>query len=103
MEQISKAFPDVEILPVDCSHNQGAVRVDMVDALKWDYTVSENEMQSVLAYLLSEIDGGEIEAGSVPAVVGDIRAIANVGEGNAALVDEIDQKTQAIIREYKMR
>ena len=103
LEQISKAFPDVEILPVDCSHNQGAVRVDMVDALKWDYTVSENEMQSVLAYLLSEIDGGEIEAGSVPAVVGDIRAIANVGEGNAALVDEIDQKTQAIIREYKMR
>lgn len=103
LEQISKAFPDVEILPVDCSHNQGAVRVAMVDALKWDYTVSENEMQSVLAYLLSEIDGGEIEAGSVPAVVGDIRAIANVGEGNAALVDEIDQKTQAIIREYKMR
>ena len=103
LEQISKAFPDVEILPVDCSHKQGAVRVDMVDALKWDYAVSENEMQSVLAYLLSEIDGGEIEAGSVPAVVGDIRAIANVGEGNAALVDEIDQKTQAIIREYKMR
>lgn len=103
LEKIGKAFPDVEILPVDCSHNQGAVRVGMEDALKWDYTVTASEMQSVLSYLLSEIDAGEIEAGSVPAVVGDIRSIPNVGEGNAVLVNEIDRKTQDIMREYKMR
>ena len=60
-------------------------------------------MKSVLTYLLGLIDGGEIEAGSVPAVVGNILSIPNISEGNMALVKEIDQKTQAIIQEYKMR
>ena len=103
LEQISQAFPDLEILPVDCSHNQGAVRVMMEDAWKWNYDISDEEMKQVLSYLLAEINSGEIEAGSVPAVVGDIRSITNISESNAALVDEIDQKTQAIIREYKLR
>jgi len=103
LEQISKAFPGLEILPVDCSHNQGAVRVTLGEAQKWNYTISDEEMKQVLSYLLAEINSGEIEAGSVPALVGDIRSIANVGEGNATLVDEIDQKTQAIIKEYKLR
>ena len=103
LEQISQAFPGLEILPVDCSHNQGAVRVTLEDALKWNYDISDEEMAQVLHYLLAEINGGEIEAGSVPAVVGNIRSIAKVSEGNAALVDQIDQKTQAIIKEYKLR
>ena len=103
LEQISQVFPGLEILPVDCSHNQGAVRVTLEDALKWNYHISDEEMAQVLNYLLAEINGGEIEAGSVPAVVGNIRSIAKVSEANAALVDQIDQKTQAIIKEYKLR
>ena len=88
---------------MDCSHNQGAVRVTLEEAQKWNYTISDEEMKQVLSYLLAEINSGEVEAGSVPSLVGDIRSIANVGECNAALVDEIDQKTQAIIKEYKLR
>lgn len=103
LEKISNTFSNVEILPVDCSHNQGAIRVSMEDALKWNYNITDEEMKSVLTYLLGEINGGEIEAGSVPAVVGNILAIPNISESNAALVKEIDQKTQAIIQEYKMR
>ena len=103
LEQISQAFPGLEILPVDCSHNQGAVRVTMDEAKKWNYNISDEEMKQVLSYLLAEINSGEIDAGLVPAVVGDLRSIANVGEGNAALIDEIDQKAQAIIKEYKLR
>ena len=103
LEKIANAFSDVEILPVDCSHNQGAVRVSLEDARKWNYNVTDEEMQSVLTYLLGLINNNEIEAGSVPAVVGNILSIPNISEGNMALVKAIDQKTQAIIKEYKMR
>ena len=103
LDKIANAFSDVEILPVDCSHNQGAVRVSLDDARKWNYAITDEEMKSVLTYLLGLINGGEIEAGSVPAVVGNILSIPNISEGNMALVKEIDQKTQAIIQEYKMR
>ena len=103
LDKIANAFSDVEILPVDCSHNQGAVRVSLDDARKWNYAITDEEMKSVLTYLLGLIDGGEIEAGSVPAVVGNIISIPIISESNMALVKEIDQKTQAIIQEYKMR
>ena len=103
LDQIAKAFSDVEILPVDCSHNQGAVRVSLEDAQKWNYAITDDEMKDVLTYLLGEINSGEIEAGSVPALVGNILAVPNISESNAALVKAIDQKTQAIIQEYKMR
>ena len=103
LDNISKAFSDIEILPVDCSHNQGAIRVSLDDARQWNYTISDEEMKSALTYLLDEISGGGIEAGSVPAVVGNILAIPNISESNTGLVKEIDQKTQAIIQEYKMR
>ena len=103
LDKIANAFSDVEILPVDCSHNQGAVRVSLDDARKWNYAITDEEMKSVLTYLLGLIDGGEIEAGSVPAVVGNILSIPIISESNMALVKEIDQKTQAIIQEYKMR
>jgi hypothetical protein len=103
LDKIANTFSDVEILPVDCSHNQGAVRVSLDDARKWNYAVTDEEMKSVLTYLLGLINGGEIEAGSVPAVVGNILSIPNISESNMALVKEIDQKTQAIIQEYKMR
>ena len=39
----------------------------------------------------------------MPAVVGNILSIPIISESNMALVKEIDQKTQAIIQEYKMR
>ena len=102
-DKIAKTFSDVEILPVDCSHNQGAVRVSIEDAQKWNYAITDDEMKDVLTYLLGEINSGEIEAGSVPALVGNILSVPNISESNAALVKAIDQKTQAIIQEYKMR
>ncbi len=101
LESVRQSFPSVEILPVDCSHNQGVRRVSLDDAVKWSYEVTEPEMNQLLNCLLDEID--DIEAGSLLAVTGNILSIPGVGEGNAALATKIDQKVNAILREFKMR
>ena len=103
LEEISRAFPDIEILPVDCSHNQGSVRVGIGEALKWNFDVEDNEMHDVLSYLLEIVEGGEVDAGSMSALVGNIRDIPNLNADNAALVNTIYQKAEAIIKEYKIR
>lgn len=103
LEDILQAFPDVEMIPVDCSHNQGSVRVGIDEALKWNYDVTESEMHDVLTYLLSIIDAGEIDASSMTSVVGNIRDIPNLDENNAALVQKIHHKAEEIIKEYKIR
>lgn len=103
LDQIRRDFPDVEIVPVDCSNNQGWTRVSIDEALKWNYEVTEKEMNQLFTCLLNEINNGEIEAGSVPAATGDVLSIKTTGEANAALAKEIDRKVNEIIQEYKMR
>lgn len=103
LEQIQQDYPEVEIIPVDCSHNQGVVRVTTDDAKKWNYTVTPDEMYTLFQCLLNEINSGSIEAGSIPAATGDVLSIKTEGDANAALAHEIDQKVKDIMREYKMR
>lgn len=103
LEEISRTFPDIEILPVDCSHNQGSVRVGIEEALKWDYDVEDEEMHDVLSYLLEIVEGGEVDAGSMLALVGNIREIPHLNPANAALANTIHQKAEEIIKEYKIR
>jgi hypothetical protein len=103
LDQIRRDFPDVEIIPVDCSNNKGWIRVTIDEARKWNYEVTEKEMTQLFTCLLDEINNGEIEAGSVPAATGNILSIKTTGEANAALAKEIDRKVNEIIQEFKMR
>ena len=103
LEQIRQDFPDVEIIPVDCSNNQGVRRVSIEDALKWNYEVPEGEMHQLFTYLQDLLDDGEIETVSVPSATGDILSIKTSGDANAALARQIAQKIDAIKQEYKMR
>lgn len=95
IEKIRQAYPEVEMLPVDCSHNQGVVRVGIEDALRWDYTVNDDEMRSLLEYLLGELNEGNIDAGSMPAATGNVTAIPGLTSGNAALANTIAAKVRA--------
>jgi hypothetical protein len=103
LEQIRKDFPDVEVIPVDCSGNQGVRRVGLDAALKWNYQVNEEEMNQLFTCLYDEINNGEIEASSVPAATGDILSIQTTGEKNAQLAKAIAQKVDEIMKEYKLR
>lgn len=103
LEQIRKAFPDVEILPVDCSQNQGVRRVGLEDALQWNYQVTEDEKQQLFTYLLGLLNDNAIEASLVPAAAGNVLAIPTTDETNASLARQIDQKIREILKEYKIR
>ena len=103
VEKLQRDFPEVEIIPVDCSHNQGVHKVSIEDAIKWNYDVTEEEMNALFTYLLSEINDGQIEASSVPAATGNILSIPGMTEQNTALAKQIDKRVQEIIKEYQLR
>ena len=103
LEQIIKTCPDVEIIPVDCSNNQGVHRVSIEDALKWNYNVTDEEVRQLFTCLKDELDGDQIEAGSVLAAAGDVLSIKTNDETNIALARQIDQKINEIMKAYKLR
>lgn len=101
--QLTKEFPDVEIKPFDCSHNQGAVPATIEEAAQWDYSVTEVQLAQLYTYLLGLLNEGQIEPNSVPAATGDILSIATSDAANQALAKQICDKKNAILQEYKMR
>ena len=103
LAQIRRDFPDVEILPVDCSGNQGVQQVSIEDALKWNYSVTEEETHQLFTYLLDLISNGQIDASSVPAATGDILSIKTSDPSNIQLARQIARKVEEIKEDYKMR
>lgn len=103
LEQIIKTCPDVEIIPVDCSNNQGVHRVSIEDALKWNYNVTDEEIHQLFTCLKEELDGDQIEAGSVLAAAGDVLSIKTSDEKNVALARQINEKILEILKAYKLR
>lgn len=103
LEQIRKDFPDVEMIPVDCSNNKGVHRISIDDAMKWNYEVSESEMYQLLTYLQDLLDDGEIETVCIPSATGDILSIKTSGEKNAELAKAIAQKVEEMMKAYKLR
>ena len=103
LAQIIKTCPDVEIIPVDCSHNQGVHRVNIEDAMKWNYSVTDEEVRQLFTCLKEELDANQIEAGSVLAAAGNVLSIKTNDEINVALARQIDQKINEIMKAYKLR
>lgn len=103
LAKLQAQFPDIEILPFDCSNNQGAVSVSVADALQWDYSVPESQLQPMLAYLYDLLQNGRIEPNSVAQATGDVLSIQCTDAATQSLAQQIDAKKQAILQEYRMR
>lgn len=103
VEMLCKAFPDIELIPFDCSHNQGTKQTSIEQALQWDYSITEAQLHELYEYLLNLLNSNGLEPNSVPAATGDVLSIETNDAGNKALAQQIDAKKQAIMQEYRMR
>lgn len=103
LQQIQTEYPDIEVLPFDCSNNQGAVSVSIADALQWDYSIPETQLNSMFAYLLDLLQNGRIEPNSVAQATGNVLSINCNDVENQSLAQQIEAKKQAILQEYRMR
>lgn len=91
---VQSQYPDVEIIPVDCTGNQGIHVVDVADALKWNYEPTQEEIRSVLSYLLEAIEKGDLKASEIIDASGDVLAIPNLDAPNRELARAIDAKVR---------
>lgn len=103
LAQIRQAYPGITIKPIDCTNNQGWKPVTIEDALKWDYTVTDDQLGSVLAYVNELIDNGDLDASVIESATGNLTGIATQSQANKTLARQITQKVQAIMKAYRMR
>lgn len=103
LAQIRQAYPGITIKPIDCTNNQGWKPVTIEDALKWDYTVTDDQLGSVLAYVNELIDNGDLDASVIESATGNLTGIATQSQDNKTLAQQITQKVQAIMKAYRMR
>lgn len=103
LADLHRDFPDVAIRPVDCSHNQGVRKVSYAQALKWNYKVSEGDLDKLLASFLAAVNDGQIGMGSLRTAAGNLLSIPGLGTKGKALAGEINWRIDEILQEYVQR
>ena len=71
--------------------------------MKWNYSVTDEEVRQLFTCLKEELDANQIEAGSVLAAAGDVLSIKTSDETNIALARQIDEKIQEVLKAFKLR
>ena len=98
IEWLQKQHPDVTVIPVTCEGNKGPRKVTIEEAKKWDYDVSEEEVNQMMSTLLDVVNSGELWEQQLPSLVGDIMATPNLSDRNKKLAKEINDRVQELLR-----
>jgi len=99
---IGSAYPNIEIVPIDMTGNKPMERVSIDEALAWSHDVTDEELNALFTYLLTEIESGEISSAYVPAAAGNVLAIPRLDGANLSLAREINQKVETIREANRM-
>lgn len=96
MQQLKDNFPEVEFICFDKSDNVNAKRVSLDEACKWNFNVSQDDIQYLFHIMLDEINKGDLTPHQLTYVAGDILSIEGLSDSNKALAKEIDGKIKAL-------
>ena len=92
MKQLKDNFPEVEFICFDKSDNVNAKRVSLDEACKWNFNVSQDDIQYLFNIMLDEINKKELTPHQLAYVAGDILSIKGLSDSNKALAQEIDRR-----------
>ena len=98
MELLQQNFPEVEFICFDKSDNVNANRVSLDDACKWEFHVSQDDIEYLFKVMLDEIDKRELTPHQLTYVAGDILSIEGLSDSNKALAKEIDRRLREMAR-----
>lgn len=92
MQQLKDNFPEVEFICFDKSDNVNAKRVSLDEACKWNFNVSQDDIQYLFNIMLDEINKKELTPHQLAYVAGDILSIKGLSDSNKVLAQEIDRR-----------
>ena len=99
MQQLKDNFPEVEFICFDKSDNVNAKRVSLDEACKWNFNVSQDDIQYLFNIMLDEINKGDLTPHQLTYVAGDVLSIEGLSDSNKELAKEIDRRIKALSKE----
>ena len=99
MQQLKDNFPEVEFICFDKSDNVNAKRVSLDEACKWNFNVSQDDIQYLFNVMLDEINKKDLTPHQLAYVAGDILSIEGLSDSNKALAKEIDRRIKELSKE----
>jgi hypothetical protein len=94
---LQKQHPEITIIPVSCEGNNGGQKVSIDEAKKWNYDVTEENVNKMLSTELDVVNSGELWEQQLPSLVGNLDAIPNLSARNKKLADEINKRVSELL------
>ena len=94
IELLRLEHPEVDIIAVDNTGNNGGRRVTADEAEHWDFSVSAATLNELLTYLLNEINKGELKGHQLASVSGNVQGIEGLDDTGKSLAEEIARRVR---------
>ena len=95
IKRLKEKCPDINIIPIDNSGNNGGKQVTVEEAMNWDYNVTEELVYKLLNIIEDEISKGNISGEQITSVGRDVLEIeALVSERNKSIANRINRQIQ---------
>lgn len=92
--KINRNYPDIELIAVDNTGNNGGRKVSREDTEKWEFHVTAADLHNLLTFLHEKIEQGDISGWQIASAAGDVMSIEGIAEADKKLAEEIARKAR---------
>ncbi|MBR5727864.1 MAG: hypothetical protein IKX39_04365 [Muribaculaceae bacterium] len=85
-------YPKVKVSAIDNNHNNGGTPVTPDEAEKWDFTVSADQLNHMLVYVLNDVYQNQLNAEQLRSIATDIPNLEGMNDTGKVIAKEIERQ-----------
>lgn len=92
IHNLRQNYPNVKVMAIDNNHNNGGKQVTADEAERWDFTVSDEQINHMLVYVLNDVYQNQLDATQLHSIAVDIPALQGMNETGRVIAKEIERQ-----------
>lgn len=93
-EKLNQNYPDINLIAVDNSGNNGGRRVSREETEKWEFHVTPDDLHRLLTFLYDKIEQGDISGWQIASAAGDVLSIEGIADADKKMAEEIARRAR---------
>lgn len=85
-------YPKVKVQAIDNNHNNGGTPVTPDEAENWDFTVSADQINHMLVYVLNDVYQNQLNVEQLHSIAGDIPNLEGMNDTGKVIAKEIERQ-----------
>lgn len=91
IKRLRNNYPKVKVAAIDNNHNNGGTPVTPDEAENWDFTVSADQLNHILVYVLNDVYQNQLDTQQLRSIASDINNVEGLNDTGKVIAKEIER------------